>query len=127
MTFNWVAGLVFFAALTATTAIGRSIAFRVPALQEMRERNLEADRPKKERQPYRDAIRINNRVGAIQALTFYAVVLPFFISFEALPWWRYIVDVVAVLFSLKIRSPTPFCWLRFTFSVSPRRTPTSVL
>lgn len=97
MTFDWVAGLVFFAALTASTAMGRFVAFKIPALQEMRERNFEADRPKKAREAYREAIRVNNRVGAIQALTFYALVLPFFISLEAMPWWRYIVDVVAVL------------------------------
>ena len=34
MTFDWVAGLAFFATLTATTLIGRNLAFRVPALRE---------------------------------------------------------------------------------------------
>ena len=97
MTFDWVAGLVFFTALTASTAMGRYVAFKSPALREMRERNFEADGPKKKKKAYRDAIRINNRVGATQALTFYALVLPFFVSLESLPWWRYIVDVVAVL------------------------------
>ena len=97
MTFDWVAGLIFFAVLTASTALGRFDAFKIPALQEMRERNFEADRPKKARKAYRAAIRINNRVGGIQALAFYALVLPFFVSLDAMPWWRYVVDVVAVL------------------------------
>ena len=97
MTFDWVAGLVFFATLSATTALGRFIAFKLPALQQMREMNFTADEPKRARKAYREAIRRNSRVGGYQALGFYFLVLPWFVSLDPLPWWRYIVDVVAVL------------------------------
>ena len=97
MSFDWLAGLVFFATLTLTTMIGRTLAFRVPALQKMREMNGEADGPKLERQSYREAVRKNSRIGGIQALAFYILVLPFFVSLDPLPWWRYVVDIVAVL------------------------------
>ena len=118
MTFDWVAGLAFFATLTATTMIGRFLVFQVPALREMREMNFAADEPKKARKSYREAVRVNNKVGEIQALGFYALVLPFFISLDPLPWWRYVVDVVAVL---AIYDFTYYLVHRFLFHGKPMR------
>lgn len=97
MSYDWLAGLTFFVMLTLTTAAGRFIAFQSPALREMRERNFEADAPKREHKSYREAVRINNKTGATQALAFYALVLPFFVSFDTMPLWRYAVDIVAIL------------------------------
>lgn len=97
MTYDWLAGLVFFAALSVATALGHFIAFRVPALRKMREMNIEADEPKMARPSYREAVRVNNKAASLQALGFYALIMPFCVSFEAMPFWRYVVDIVAVL------------------------------
>lgn len=97
MTFDWVAGLAFFATLSASTAIGRFLVFKVPVLREMREMNFEVDKSKQERPSYREAVRVNNKAGGLQALGFYALIMPFCVSLEALPFWRYVVDIVAVL------------------------------
>ena len=97
MNFDWLAGLIFFGTLTVSTVIGRLLVFKVPALQKMRTMNFQADEPKKTRESYREAIRINKKVGGIQALGFYALVLPFCVTLDTMPIWRYVVDIVAVL------------------------------
>jgi len=84
----------------------------------MRERNFAADGPKRERKSYREAVRLNNKVGGIQALAFYALVLPFFVSFDTMPVWRYVVDIVAIL---AIYDFTYYLTHRFLFHGKPLR------
>jgi len=95
--YDWAAGLTFVAILVATNAIGPFLAFRVPVLRKMREMNAEVDERKLARKSYRDAARLNGRVATAQAFAFYLIVLPFCVSFETMPLWRYVVDIVAVL------------------------------
>ena len=59
MTYDWLAALVFLGVLIALTAVGRFLAFRVPALQRMRELNHEADQPKLARKRFREAVRLD--------------------------------------------------------------------
>jgi len=97
MSYDWKAALVFVATLIATTLLCRLLAFRIPALQRMRELNREADREKLARQPFREAVEVNNRAGLVANLVFYATVLPLCVSLEARPLWRHALDIVAVL------------------------------
>jgi sterol desaturase/sphingolipid hydroxylase (fatty acid hydroxylase superfamily) len=118
MTYDWLAGLVFFVTLTVTTKLGRFLAFQVPVLREMRDRNLAADEPKRVRKVYRETLPGNIRAAKWQALGFYALILPFCINLEALPWWRYVVDVVAVLMLYDF---TYYLTHRFLFHGKPLR------
>ena len=97
MSYDWKAALAFLATLVALTAIGHFLAFRVPALQRMRELNREADRVKLSRQRYSQAVRENKRAALLTNAGFYFAVLPFCLSLEPRPLWRHAVDVVAVL------------------------------
>ena len=97
MHYDWLAALAFFATLTALTLAGSFLAFRVPALQRMRELNREADERKLARERFREAVKSNNRAGLILNWAFYVAVLPFCVSFEARPLWRHAVDAAAVL------------------------------
>ncbi len=97
MTYDWIPALVFIGALAVLTWIGRFLAFRIPALQRMRELNHEADAPKLARERFREAVRVNNRAGLITNLVFYLAILPLSVNLEARPLWRHAVDIVAVL------------------------------
>jgi sterol desaturase/sphingolipid hydroxylase (fatty acid hydroxylase superfamily) len=97
MTYDWLAALAFIGTLTALTVAGRFIAFKVPELQRMRELNNEADRPKMARKSFREWVKVNNRTGLGLNLVFYVALLPFCVSFAPLPWWRHLVDIVAIL------------------------------
>ena len=95
--YDLLAGVAFVAVLYGLTAVGRYLAFKVPALQRMRELNLEADRPKLRRTPYREAVKRSSKAGLITSLVFYAAILPWCLTLESRPLWRHVVDIVAVL------------------------------
>jgi sterol desaturase/sphingolipid hydroxylase (fatty acid hydroxylase superfamily) len=97
MTYDWIAALIFLVALIALTIIGRFLAFRVPAIQAMRELNHEADKPKMARKRFRDAVKASNRAALITNAIFYIAILPFCIDLEPRPLWRHVVDICAVL------------------------------
>lgn len=97
MTYDWLAALVFLGTTIALTVVGRFLAFRVPALQHMRELNQAEDARKLERGGVRDAVNASNRAGLATNVVFYFAVLPYCLSLDARPLWRHAVDVVAVL------------------------------
>ena len=97
MTYNWMAALAFLATLIVLTWSARFLAFKVPALQRMRQLNRGADREKLSRNRYRNAVKVNNRSGLITNVIFYILILPFCVSLESRPFLRYVVDIVAVL------------------------------
>ena len=97
MTYDWQAALAFLAALIGLTVASRFLAFRVPALQRMRELNQAADREKLASEPFRDAVQASNRAGLLTNLAFYVAVLPFCIDLAPRPIWRHALDIVVVL------------------------------
>lgn len=97
MTYHWQAALAFFALMTAAALIGNFLIFKVPAFAQMREVNRAVDKTKLDRSAFRDAVKLNNRVGLAVNLIFYVTVLPFCISFDARPLWRHVVEILAVL------------------------------
>ena len=97
MSYDWMAALVFFGTLILLTVVGRFLVFKVPPLQRMRELNREADRAKLGRKRFREAVKINNKVGLLTNVVFYATILPLCVTLESRPLWRHAVDVLAVL------------------------------
>jgi sterol desaturase/sphingolipid hydroxylase (fatty acid hydroxylase superfamily) len=97
MSYDWIAALVFLGLLIGMTVIGRFLAFKVPALQRMRELNREADKSKLSRNRFREAVKTNNKAGLITNVVFYLAILPFCINLAPRPIWRHAVDIVAVL------------------------------
>lgn len=97
MSYDFLAGAVFFVSFTAITSMGRWLAFRIPSLRRMRELNFAADKLKMAEPRYRQAVRTNVRAATWQALAFYALVVPFCVSLAPVPAWRYVGDAVAIL------------------------------
>ena len=97
MTYDWIASLVFFGTLVASTLVARYLAFQVPALARMRKLNRAADREKLGRKRFRAAVKVNNNVGLITNVVFYVTILPLCVSLEPRPLWRHAIDIVAVL------------------------------
>ena len=97
MSFDWIAALAFFAALVLLTVVGRFLVFKIPELERMRQLNHDADRIKLKRKRFKEAVKVNNKVGLIVNLVFYVTILPFCVTLESRPLWRHAVDIVAVL------------------------------
>jgi len=86
MSYDWKAALVFLAVLVGLTLAGQWLAFRVPALQRMRELNREADRAKLSRKRFREAVERNNRAALVTNAAFYLAILPFCLDLAILPF-----------------------------------------
>lgn len=97
MTFDWQAGVVVVAAIILTTQLGTFLAFKVPALHRMREINREQDALKKTKKRFRAGIKASMQVGLATNLIFFLLLVPFVVTLEAKPAWRYVTDVVLVL------------------------------
>lgn len=97
MTYAWLATLAFLGTLIVLTMGGRFLVFKIPALQEMREVNHAADRPKLKRERFRNAVKVNNRAALATNVFFFVAILPFSLSLEPRPLWRHVVDIVTVL------------------------------
>ena len=85
MTYDWMATLVFLGVLIVLTKVGRFLVFQIPALQQMREQNFEADRHKLSRKRFKNAVKENNKAGLAANVVFYVAVLPFCIDLEPRP------------------------------------------
>lgn len=97
MTYDWMAALAYIATLVVLTIVGKRIAFRIPAFAAMREQNDEADKPKMAREQFREAVKTNNKSGMYTNLVYFAVFLPFVVSFDARPLWQHLVEILAIL------------------------------
>jgi sterol desaturase/sphingolipid hydroxylase (fatty acid hydroxylase superfamily) len=97
MSYDWLAALAFVAATVVLSVIGSLLAFRIPALREMRELNRQQDRIKLSRQQFSDAVKRNGRVGLLTNLVFLVALLPLCVNLEPRPLWRHAVDIVVVL------------------------------
>lgn len=97
MTYDWIASLTVLAMVLGLTVIGRFLAFRVPALQQMRQLNREKDQAKKALPKYPPVIQASSRIGLVSYVVFFALVAPWLVTLENQAVWKVIVDVVAIL------------------------------
>ncbi len=97
MSYDWVANLALFGTTIALTLVGRFIAFKIPAIQEMRELNNEVERERMSVDRFRAAININNKSALATNAVFFFAILPFSVDLEPRPIWRHVVDIVVVL------------------------------
>ncbi len=97
MTYNWLAGLVLLAVIVVATRLGHFLAFKVPALQRMRVLNKEQDALKMAKEQYRSVVRATSRVGLVTNVIFFLILIPFIITLESKPVWRYLTDIVLML------------------------------
>ena len=95
--YNWQAMLVHLLGLVILTKITWRIAFSVPAIRDMREWNAREDKPKKAIPKYRPIIKANAKIGLYLHLVFFLLLVPFVITFEAQPWWKYLTDALLII------------------------------
>jgi sterol desaturase/sphingolipid hydroxylase (fatty acid hydroxylase superfamily) len=97
MTYDWQAALAFFVLMMVLNRIGYTLAFKVPALQRMKQYNREQDKLKKAKPKYPPIIRATNKVGMYTNFAFWIFILPWFITLEFQPLWQMALHIVAIL------------------------------
>ncbi|MDO8863008.1 sterol desaturase family protein [Haliea sp. E1-2-M8] len=95
--YHWQEALLTLAAIIALTKLGKFIAFRVPALAEMRRLNLAADKEKLAKPKYPPVVRASQKVGLAVNLVFFLLMLPWFVTLESQPLWMVVLHVVVIL------------------------------
>ena len=95
--YNWAASLVWLVAAVLLTKAGVWLAFRNEHLQRMRDWNRKEDKPKMANPKWRPIAKANQRIGGATHLFLILVAAPLTLTLSALPWWRYLVDIVVLL------------------------------
>lgn len=80
--FNILAALLAVALIAGISILGKKLAFKVPALAEMRGINQEKDKIKWAKEKYPPMVRASQKVGKYCNLVFFFLLLPFCITLE---------------------------------------------
>ena len=86
--YHWQAALIVVASIIILTKVGNYLAFKVPALQRMRDLNHEEDKKKKAKEKYPPVMKASRNVGALVNLAFFVLILPFCVtlSYDGIGW-----------------------------------------
>lgn len=97
MTYDWQATLATLAFIIGVTVVGKFLIFRIPALRQAREYNLAEDAKKLALTKYPPMVKSTQWIGMGINVVFFLGVAPFLLTLTPQPWWRMLLDVVAVL------------------------------
>jgi sterol desaturase/sphingolipid hydroxylase (fatty acid hydroxylase superfamily) len=95
--YNWQAAAVYLATVMALARLGVYLLFKIPAVERMRQWNIEEDTPKRANPKFAPVAKANMRVGLLISLLIVLVVVPLATTLESLPLWRYLADIVVIL------------------------------
>jgi sterol desaturase/sphingolipid hydroxylase (fatty acid hydroxylase superfamily) len=97
VSYDWLAGLSLLALIIALTRLGKFIVFRIPALEQERQKNRAVDKTKLAQEKYRPIIGASQRVGALSNLVFFVAIAPFCVTLEPAALWKLPLDIIAIL------------------------------
>ena len=95
--YDWQAGLVFLLLLIAMTKIVKYFAFKVPALERERLKNMALWKEKRKLEKYPPIMRATQKTGMRCNAVFVFFVSPFLLTLEAQPVWEILLDLVVML------------------------------
>ncbi len=95
--YNWQGMLVHLLGLVVLTKITWTLVFRIPAIQEMYQWNRREDKPKKSLAKYRPIMKQTAQVGLYLHAAFFFLLIPFVVTLEAQPVWKYFTDALMIL------------------------------
>ena len=95
--YHWQGLLVHFVGLVLITKLAWWAAFKLPVVQEMHQWNRTEDKPKKALPKYKAIRKQMRSVGMYTHLIFFILLVPFVVTLEAQPWWKYLTDALVIL------------------------------
>ncbi len=112
ISYNWQAASLTVGLIIGTVVVGRFFAFKLPAFRSALEFN-NADRKRKWRElghKYHARVVVNQRIGLFVSLAFFALFLPFIVSFEEQAISKILLNALLVLMIYDL-----FCYLTHRF------------
>lgn len=95
--YNWQGLLVHLLGLILLTKLAWKFAFALPGVQQMRQWNRDEDKPKKALPKYGPVRKQTRQVGMYMHLLFFLLLIPFVVTLEAQPIWKYFADALVIL------------------------------
>ena len=95
--YNWLGALVSLVVIVLISTIGKWLVFKMPDLKHMRELNQKEDKVKWKMEKYPPIVRATQKVGMSCNAVFFAVLLPFCVTFQTQPAWKVLLDVFVIL------------------------------
>lgn len=95
--YHWQAALLTLAGIVLLTKTLKFLAFRVPTLAAERQTNIEVDREKMALPKYPPMVRASQRVGLAVNLVFFALIVPWLVTWQSQPLWKGALEIVAIL------------------------------
>jgi len=95
--YNILGSVAALALIAGITIVGKKLLFMHPDLAEMRRRNKEEDKKRWQKDKYPPMVRSSQQVGKWLNITFFLLILPFCITFDAQPWWQMLLDGFLIL------------------------------
>lgn len=95
--YNLLGSALALAGIIVITIVGKRLIFSVAALGNMRQANKEQDKPKWKMEKYPPVVRATQKVGLLCNVTFFALILPFCITFTPQPFWEVLLDIFIIL------------------------------
>lgn len=96
--YHWQLSLITLVSIFVVNFIAKKIAVAmVPAFREARAANHEAYAAKMQKASYAANQKWNRKWGVVFFAVIFGLIMPFCVTAEAQPWWRYLVDMVVIL------------------------------
>ncbi len=95
--YDWLSSLIALLCIIALTKGGKYLAFKVAALQKMKDINLLRDKDKWAKEKYPPMVRSSQKMGLYCNIAFFLVILPFCITAQAQPLWQILLAVFLIL------------------------------
>lgn len=93
---HFLEAIVMFGLMSGIAVLSRVVIKKVPMLAAERNMNLEEDKLRLAQEKYPPVVDQNKLVGGIMFPLLVFVIAPFLTSFDALPWWRYLTDLLVL-------------------------------
>ena len=95
--YHWDLSLYALIGILALGWLGKQLVLLVPSFKEAHELNVGAYRDKMENPRYAANQKWNRKWGLVFLAVIFGLIMPFCLTLEAQPWWRYAVDIFVIL------------------------------
>lgn len=95
--YPWQIAVIYLLTVVILMRGSNYLAFKVPALAQMRDWNRAEDKVKRANPKYPPVMKANSKIGAFVSFLLIFIVAPSVLTLATLPWWRYLIDIVVVL------------------------------
>ena len=95
--YRWDLSLYAFVGIIALGWLGKQLVLLVPAFREAHELNVGTYKEKMEKPRYAENQKWNRKWGLVFMAVIFGLIMPFCLTLEAQPWWRYLVDIFVIL------------------------------